>query len=316
VHYIIMDLEWNQPLSHRSAQYQRFGSKLIFDIIQIGAVKLDEERRMLASFNQFIQPGCYQKLHPRISRITGITQEDLRAAPGFPGAFGRFISWCGDDFALATWGSDDISVFQQNLDFYLNDGSAVPPVYDLQRLFGDLESAGKNRAGLQSAMKRYGITASMDHPFHSAVSDAYYTALVFQRFPQASEVLKYEQKARELPPAKAQKGEKLDDLSAPSIDLALMSPQALHPNCPACGKRMTVPEGYAPMRDGTWRALADCPEHGLVFIDLVNQENAGGKNPVRRRAQICEQQNPAYVRTKHLQWEAKVASLRQKEVYA
>ena len=74
MHYIVMDLEWNQPLSHRSAQFQRVGKQLMFDIIQIGAVKLDGERRMVGSFNQFIQPGCYRKLHPRIARITGITR--------------------------------------------------------------------------------------------------------------------------------------------------------------------------------------------------------------------------------------------------
>jgi inhibitor of KinA sporulation pathway (predicted exonuclease) len=316
VHYIVMDLEWNQPLSHRSMQYQRFGNKLMFDIIQIGAVKLDFERRMVASFNQFIQPGCYSKLHPRISRITGIVQEDLYGAPGFTEAFGRFISWCGEEFTLTTWGSDDISVFQQNLDFYLKDGRAMPPVYDLQRQFGVMEGTGKNRAGLQNAMKRYGIAASMDHPFHSAISDAYYTTLVFQRFPNALDVLNYPQTAREITPAKAQRGEKSDDLHFPNISHALMSYSATHPNCPVCGKIMTVPEGYAPMRDDTWRALADCPDHGLVFVDLLHKDDSEGKTLIRRRAQLCEQQNPAYVRTKHMQWEGKVALLKQKEVSA
>ena len=39
--YIILDLEWNQPISYQSKTYREIGDKLIFEMIQIGAVKLD-----------------------------------------------------------------------------------------------------------------------------------------------------------------------------------------------------------------------------------------------------------------------------------
>ena len=39
--YIILDLEWNQPISYQSKAYREVGDKLIFEMIQIGAVKLD-----------------------------------------------------------------------------------------------------------------------------------------------------------------------------------------------------------------------------------------------------------------------------------
>ena len=118
MHYIVIDLEWNQPLSRASAPYRRVGDRLMFEIIQIGAVKLDERRRMLGSFNRLVAPKHYVKIHPRIRRITGITQEDLVDAPGFPEALEQFIAWCGEDYVLLTWGGDDISVFRQNLDFF------------------------------------------------------------------------------------------------------------------------------------------------------------------------------------------------------
>ena len=41
--YIILDLEWNQPISYQSRTYREIGDKLIFEMIQIGAVKLDAE---------------------------------------------------------------------------------------------------------------------------------------------------------------------------------------------------------------------------------------------------------------------------------
>ena len=71
--YIVVDLEWNQPVSYNSAVYRRIGDSLMFEVIQIGAVKLDAGLRMRGSFNQFIAPANYKKLHPRISRITGST---------------------------------------------------------------------------------------------------------------------------------------------------------------------------------------------------------------------------------------------------
>jgi len=310
VHYILMDLEWNQPLSHLSAQYRKHGKQLMFDIIQIGAVKLNDQHQFIGSFNQFIQPGLYRKLHPRITRITGIHQEDLRGAPEFKAALERFVAWCGEDFALITWGCDDISVFQQNLDFYLKDQRQMPPVYDLQRLFGmRVGSDTKNRAGLQKAMKALNISSSSEHPFHSAVDDAYYTAKVFQRLENPEEVLQFPQTVRELVPAKASSKEQSDDLRFTSLKQALASRPAKEPNCPVCGRRLNVPEGYVPMRDDVWRALADCPDHGLVFVDLMLEVTRDGQRKIKRRATLSDQQNPAYIKTKHLQWAQKLARL-------
>lgn len=314
--YILMDLEWNQPLSHRSAPYRRHGKQLMFDLIQIGAVKLDSDLRMRGSFNQFIAPGLYRKLHPRISRITGISQEDLYGAPCFAEALNRFVAWCGEDFALITWGCDDISVFQQNLNYYLSDERQMPPVYDLQRLYGEHVNNGKNRAGLASALAHFNIQPSAEHPFHSAVDDAYYTALVLQQLPDASRVLNYKQQARDLQPAKQAADEQADDLRFATIAQAMKSRPALEPNCPSCGRRLSIPEGYVPQRDQSWRALADCPDHGLVLVDLVPGKNAQGRPIVQRRAALSDQQSKAYVQTKHLQWARKVAQMGRKEVSA
>ena len=53
---------------------------MLFEMIQIGAVKGDENLRILDSFSQLIRPTHYVKLHPRIARITHISQEDLMEA--------------------------------------------------------------------------------------------------------------------------------------------------------------------------------------------------------------------------------------------
>ena len=314
--YIVMDLEWNQPLSHRSAAYRRLGSRLMFEVIQIGAVMLDEELRMIGSFNQFITPENYRTLHPRISRITGIMPEDLEDAPGFAEGFARFVAWCGEDFVLTTWGNDDISVLHQNIAFYVK-GHPIPPVYDLQRLYGDMNGETKNRAGLKNAMKALGVQISAEHPFHSAVDDAYYTALVFQRFPDPSAILNHPQSIRPFGQIRRNnQRETSDTLRFSTLAQALISKPAQEPHCPGCGKRARIPEGYVRTSPDRYRALADCKEHGLLFVDLSLEQAEDGSSRVRRTALISDEQSPAYVTTKHLQWAKKVAAARQKEASA
>ena len=313
--YIVMDLEWNQPLSTRSSLYRRLGSRLMFEVIQIGAVMLDEGLRMIGSFNQFISPSQYRTLHPRISRITGIRQDDLEEAPEFAEGFARFVAWCGEDFVLTTWGCDDISVLHQNIAFFVK-GHPIPPVYDLQRLFGEIAGDTKNRAGLKSAMKTLGIQPSSEHPFHSAVDDAYYTALVFQRFPDPQAVLGHQQSIRKIGRVRTREHEKTDTLRFTSLAQALISRPAQQPNCPVCGKRANIPEGYVMMAPDRSRALAECPDHGLLFIDLILEEDDQSRVQVKRTALLSDEQSPAYIKTKHLQWAKKVAAARQKEISA
>ncbi len=313
--YIVMDLEWNQPLSSRSSLYRRLGSRLMFEVIQIGAVMLDDSLRMVGSFNQFIAPSQYRTLHPRISRITGIRQEDLEEAPEFPEALTRFSAWCGPEFVLTTWGCDDISVLHQNIAFFMKD-LTIPPVYDLQRLFGDITGDTKNRAGLKKAMKALGIQPTVEHPFHSAVDDAYYTALVYQRFPDPQAVLNYPQSVRTISRVRSREHEQTDTLRFTTLAQALISKPAQQPNCPVCGKRASIPEGYVLVEPDRLRALADCEDHGLLFVDLILSQNDQGKPQVRRSALLSSEQSPAYIKTKHLQWAKKVAAARQKEVSA
>ena len=313
MHYIVMDLEWNQPLSYHSTPFRRVGDQLMFEMIQIGAVKLDENRRLVGSFNRHIAPTHYQKLHPRISRITGITQEDLAHGPKFQEALEQFAAWCGEEFTMLTWGCDDISILAQNMEFFKVENT-LPPIYDLQPLFGRIIDGGKNRHSLRKAMAHYGIRPTADHSFHSAVDDAYYSALVFQRFPSAQEVLDFP----ETPKTLGRTGDKAQKKTAQKritdIKAALKSRTAMCPPCPVCGKRTIVPEGYVPQSgELTYLALADCKKHGLLKSEIQFSPMPQGGYQMTSRVSLSEEQNPAYVRTKHLQWAQKVAKLKEKE---
>lgn len=302
-----MDLEWNQPLSYASTPFKRVGDRLMFEMIQIGAVKLDEHRRLVGSFNRFIRPTHYQKLHPRIRRITGISQDDLSIAPAFPEAIKQFLIWCGQDYVLLTWGCDDISILAQNMAFFHVENS-LPPVYDLQLLFSRLTASGANRHSLRKAMAHFGIPAAAEHPFHSAVDDAYYTALVFQHCPTAEEVTEFPETPRLLGSSAERAPKKAAEQRVKSIQGGLRTNTARFPPCPVCGRKTQPPEGYVTQKEaGVYLALSDCKQHGLIYAELCFIKEAGGSYKMSSRVWLSDEQNPAYVRTKHLQWANKVA---------
>ena len=308
MHYIVLDLEWNQPISYNSPAYKSVGGKLLFEMIQIGAVKVDEEFHVIDSFSQLIQPQHYVKLHPRIARITHISQDDLADAPVFPEAVAAFAAWCGEDCALLTWGCDDISVLNQNMTFFQCE-TPLGKIYDIQRLFGEVIGNSKERKGLKAAMEMLEIDPDEDNmPFHNAVNDAYYTALVFAKLPEPARVLEYPLTPRKLQHLDRSKRENTAILRVRSMKDALKSTAAMKPPCPICGKRMEVPEGYVLQRGDHYMALADCAQHGLAFVKISFGKNDEGKRIMTRSSSLSDEQSAPYVHTKHLQWAQKLAA--------
>ena len=108
MNYIVLDLEWNQPVSAKSMV--RTPVSLYGEIIQIGAVKLDENYHILDTFKIMVAPKHYRKMHKKVTKLTKITTKDLQYGFPFPVAFGHFKKWCGDEFAFLTWGPDDIGI--------------------------------------------------------------------------------------------------------------------------------------------------------------------------------------------------------------
>ena len=306
MHYVIVDLEWNQPLSHQSSIFRRVGDRLMFEMIQIGAVKLDEQRRMKGSFSRFITPEHYMKLHPRIRRITGITQEDLSDAPRFHEAMDEFTDWCGEDSVLLTWGGDDISVFAQNLDFFKTKHK-LPTFYDLQRLYCAVNVNGKDRKGLSAALANYDIPVTDEHPFHNAVSDAYYTALVFQQFPDAKAILDHPETARQIGKGRVRKREVSEDKAVKSERGYFSSSFGKLIPCPVCGQQCRASEGYVLQR-GVKTALAQCADHGLMYAQVTFNGSEEEHLIAKRRVFLSDEQNPAYVATKLLQWQQKATA--------
>lgn len=145
MNYIVFDLEWNQCPYGKERENRR----LPFEILEIGAVKLDENRKIVDSFQEVIKPAVYKKLHFRTREILDLDARALNRGCPFPKAVKKFFAWCGEDAKFCTWGSSDLVELQRNLKYYNLLYLLKGPVfyYDIQKLFG-LVYEGEKRPGL------------------------------------------------------------------------------------------------------------------------------------------------------------------------
>ena len=177
---VLFDLEWNIGYQPYTFNYHGVQQTFRGEIIEIGAVKIDEDANVLDTFSIHLRPRIFRKLQHHIAKVTGLTQEDLDNGAPIVQGLRRFMQWCGPDAEFAEWGMDDVPVLKQNL-FLCNLDESRPTVwYDLQQVFLR-EHPRKEGEGmtLESVVTRMGI--SMDRPFHDALSDTLYTADVCRK---------------------------------------------------------------------------------------------------------------------------------------
>lgn len=176
MNYIILDLEWNQS----STGEEEVCKVLPFEIIEIGAIKLDGSRKKIDEFNELIKPQVYHEMHNFTKKLIHIQMEELEDQESFQEVMNRFRNWWGEDFIFCTWGPLDLIELQRNIRYYELEPIASGPFkfLDVQKLFSIACEDKKSRKSLEYAIDFMNI--EKDIPFHRALSDAYYTAKVLE----------------------------------------------------------------------------------------------------------------------------------------
>ena len=132
---VLFDLEWNIGYQPYTFNYHGVQQTLRGEIVEIGAVKIDEDANVLDTFSIHLRPRIFRKLQHHIAKVTGLTQADLDKGEPIVQGLRRFMQWCGPDAEFAEWGLDDVPVLKQNL-FLCNLDESKPTVwYDLQQVF-------------------------------------------------------------------------------------------------------------------------------------------------------------------------------------
>ena len=176
MNYIVFDLEWNQACDLKT----KLESSLTFEIIEIGAVKLNEEKEKIDDFHELIKPQVFQKMNQVTGELIHLSMEQLRNCRTFPEVADDFVKWCGSDYVFCTWGNLDLLELQRNMDYYNMTPVSEKTIryYDVQKLFSIAFEDRKSRRTLQYAVDFLDI--EKDVAFHRAYTDAHYTAKVIQ----------------------------------------------------------------------------------------------------------------------------------------
>ena len=77
--YIVLDMEWNQPWPGSPSARKVLPVQIRGEIIQIGAVRLTQDRQVADEFQVLIRPKYYRTLNRRVSKLTGIKESRLKA---------------------------------------------------------------------------------------------------------------------------------------------------------------------------------------------------------------------------------------------
>lgn len=175
MNYIVLDLEWNQSNTGKEAQCEA----MPFEIIEMGAIKLNNELEPVGEFSRLIKPQVYHEMNHITSRLIHMRMEELNHGKPFVQVMKSFLKWCGEEeYTFCTWGPLDLWELQKNMQFYEMEPLADKPIafLDIQKLFSIAYEDRKTRRTLEWAVDYLQI--EKDIPFHRAFSDAYYTAKV------------------------------------------------------------------------------------------------------------------------------------------
>lgn len=173
MYYIIFDLEWNSAYAHSLHSFMN-------EIIEIGAVKLDEKLNIVDTYKQLIIPEFTKKLSGRCKRLTNITNEEIKEnGIYFLDAFKDFGSWSrGKDNVFMSWSNSDLYVMTQN--FTQQTGSAkldfINNYCDVQKYCMSFINKNDNPNGNQVALERCAELFEVDfdtEKLHRALTDCY-----------------------------------------------------------------------------------------------------------------------------------------------
>ena len=184
MNYIVLDLEWNQ------GQKEDKRDVPTFEIIEIGAVKLDEQCRVVDTFQRLIKPRIYNTMHKITAELVNLDMRDLKDEDNFTKVAKEFLCWCGENYLFCIWGVQDLTEFQKNMDYYRMEPLSKGPLkyYDIQKLYSLACEDGKARLALSHVVENEQLLEEKVE-FHRALGDAYYTARIFQKI-QSTELLK------------------------------------------------------------------------------------------------------------------------------
>ena len=166
-------MEWNNAYSYAKKGFMN-------EIIEIGAVKLNERLEIVDTFKQLILPKITKKLSGRCKSLTNITNEELKQnGIPFADAIKDFSRWSrGDGNVFMSWSNSDLYVLTNNYQTFLGNLNInfITKYCDAQKYcMSFIERENNNQISLADCGEAFGIKIDTDK-LHRALTDCYLTA--------------------------------------------------------------------------------------------------------------------------------------------
>ena len=303
MNYIVIDLEWNQsPIGETEVD------GFPFEIIEIGAVKLNHNREIIDTFHELICPQVYTDIHPKTSEIIHIDIEELQKGGLFSEVIERFLNWCGVDYCFATWGTADLMELQRNMDYYDLKPLADKPFifYDVQKVFSIDVEGKQNPRALEYAVDYLGIEKNL--VFHSAIGDAEYTARVFQRIKKEIIDNYYSLDYYHPPKTKEDEVYVIYNNYTKRISCTYDTKEALMEDndikymvCCQCGRKAAKKTKWFSNNMKNYNCLAMCREHGYLKGKVRIYKTREGKSFAVKIVKLITEENAEQLRERYMQ---------------
>ena len=274
MNYVVVDLEWNQAMSSKSSVFNKLPIHLRGEIIEIGAVKLNEDMSLGEEFTIDVKPVYFRRMHYKVKKLTGFDKDRLAKGVPFADALEQFRQWCGDDVTFITWGCDDQGIMEQNIIIHDLDWDWIAGWVNLQLIYNLQTGGDKNQKSLASAMEHFDIEQT--RVAHDALGDAYNTALVCTKLDMPEGLRMYNDAGRILasrvpnfkPPVENNGPEPIAYDSYGDFEskaAAFADKRLTEFACPVCGAD-TEGAKWINQGDQRYMNIFTCPEHGSYLV--------------------------------------------------
>ena len=178
MHYVILDMEWDSA-------YHKLHKRFVNQILQIGAVKLDENFNIVDIFDVTIKSSICKRVSKRFTELTGITKDMMLDGISLSSAVNQYNDWLGDDTVTITWSNSDLYTIAENEKYLLkNQKFKIDKYLDLQKFIqGELRILGheiKSQISLATAAELLGITTE-NYDLHNAKDDSLLCASLLKK---------------------------------------------------------------------------------------------------------------------------------------
>ena len=172
--HVVIDLEMN-PIKRSEKEIRK---RLNDEVIEIGAVKLDDKYQKIDEFQCYVKPQ-FTEISKHITKLTSITNEMVADKENFVEAFNKFMKWIDtDEVMLYSWSTSDLNQFKSECNFKLPDFN----INWLESHWIDLQKEFDDRIGLHNSLALKHAVGAMNRNFqgtaHTALADADNTAAI------------------------------------------------------------------------------------------------------------------------------------------